>query len=47
MANWRNLKVKIMAADLVGTAEKVGEVITVFLFGDNRNCKPCLYIKNQ
>ena len=29
---------KIMVADLVGTAEKVGKVITAFLFGDNKNC---------
>ena len=28
-----------MVADLVGTAEKVGKVITVVLFGDSRNYK--------
>ena len=38
---------KIMVADLVGTTEKVGKVITAFLFGDYRNFKHCLYIEHQ
>ena len=38
---------KIMLADLVGTAEKVGKVIIAFIFNDNRICEHCLYIKHQ